>query len=111
MCLICICKISHFRRVIQAAIARRLSDVSGRKSVSDDSSSSSKKVSKPSSPESSLAQEKQNYGALGITVHEKKWTDGSVPLDAVSTDLAKLGKVKMLNKLANQFYSLGSESN
>lgn len=28
-----------------------------------------------------------------IPVHEKKWTDGSIPLDAVSTSLAKLGKV------------------
>lgn len=28
-----------------------------------------------------------------ITIHEKKWTDGSVSLDAVTSGLAKLGKV------------------
>ncbi|XP_031256816.1 uncharacterized protein LOC116114807 [Pistacia vera] len=75
----------------QAAISRRLSDVS-RKSVSDDSST--KKDTKPSSPETSLS-----YGALGITVHEKKWTDGSVPLDSVSSDLARLGKEAMQRKV------------
>jgi len=30
-----------------------------------------------------------------IPVHEKKWTDGSVPLHSVSSELAKLGKVWM----------------
>ena len=28
-----------------------------------------------------------------IIIHEKKWTDGSVSLDAVTSGLAKLGKV------------------
>ncbi|XP_044471392.1 uncharacterized protein LOC123200311 [Mangifera indica] len=76
----------------QAAISRRLSDVNGRKSVGDDSSS--KKQTKACSPETSLG-----YGALGITVHEKKWTDGSVPLDSVSSDLARLGKEAMQRKV------------
>lgn len=75
----------------QAAISRRLSDINGRKLSTDDSSSDEK--TKLSSPDSCLVEEKLNLGALGIPVHEKKWTDGSVPLDAVSVDLASLGKV------------------
>lgn len=64
-----------------------------RKSYSDDSTTNSEKT-KSSSPESLLAQDQtKNNAALAITVHEKKWTDGSVSLDTVSTDLAKLGKV------------------
>lgn len=39
--------------------------------------------------------EKPTCAALGFTMHEKKWTDGSVPLDKVSAELARLGKVKM----------------
>lgn len=75
----------------QAAISRRLSDVNGQKTSSNDSSAEEK--TKASSTESSLAQEKCNFAALGITIYEKKWTDGSVPLDAVSANLARLGKV------------------
>lgn len=39
-----------------------------------------------------LEPEKPTSATPIITVHEKKWTDGSIPLDAVSTSLAKLGK-------------------
>lgn len=77
--------------LFQAAIARRLSDVSGRKPNSDDSSNNEK--AKSSSPEGCVGQERPSCAALGVTVHERKWTDGSVPLDAVSADLSKLGKV------------------
>lgn len=45
-----------------------------------------------------MVPEKPSTGAPVITIHEKKWTDGSVPLDAVSSELAKLGKVFM-NKI------------
>lgn len=76
---------------LQAAISRRLSDANGRKPNSDDSSSHEK--TKSSSPGGCLILEKPSSAALGITVHEKKWTDGSVKLDAVSADLARLGKV------------------
>ncbi|KAI9192849.1 hypothetical protein LWI28_028450 [Acer negundo] len=81
----------------QAALERRLSDANIRKFVRDDSSTN--KETKPSSPESSSASEKSSFGALGVTVHEKKWTDGSVPLDAVSTDLARLGKEAMQRRV------------
>ncbi|KAK3041625.1 hypothetical protein RJ639_001435 [Escallonia herrerae] len=81
----------------QAAISRRLSDVNGRQSAQDDSTTLAK--TKSSLAESSLGPEKPNIAAAGITVHEKKWTDGSVPLDAVSSDLAKLGKEAMHRRL------------
>ncbi|KAG6412699.1 hypothetical protein SASPL_125384 [Salvia splendens] len=58
----------------QAAISRRLSDVH----------------EKSESPN-----EKPNGAATVITIHEKKWTDGSVSLDAVTSGLAKLGKDAM----------------
>ncbi|KAE7998785.1 hypothetical protein FH972_003294 [Carpinus fangiana] len=81
----------------QAAISRRLSDVNGRRPKTDDSSTDEK--TKPSSPDRCLIEEKSNIEALGITVHEKKWTDGSVPLDALSSDLARLGKEAMQRKV------------
>lgn len=65
--------------------------MNGRRPNTDDSPTDEK--TKPSSLDSHLNVEKPNFEALGIAVHEKKWTDGSVPLDAVSSDLARLGKV------------------
>lgn len=43
--------------------------------------------------EDSLMNEKSPGSAPVIPVHEKKWTDGSISLDAVTSDLARLGKV------------------
>ncbi|KAK7281002.1 hypothetical protein RIF29_08627 [Crotalaria pallida] len=74
--------------VFQASMSRRLSDVSGQEPGSNDSSSSEK--SKPATPESSLPQEKTYFAALGITIHDKKWTNGSVSLGAVLSNLACL---------------------
>ncbi|GAA0153370.1 hypothetical protein LIER_11624 [Lithospermum erythrorhizon] len=70
----------------QAAISRRLSDVS----FTDE---------KAKSNEAERSSEKSTDSAPVITVHEKKWTDGSVPLVAVSTDLAKLGKEAMQRRI------------
>lgn len=80
--------------ISQAAMSRRLSDVSGQKPGSNDSSSNEK--TKAVSPQSCVLEDKSNFAAMGITIHEKKWTDGSVPLDAVSGNLARLGKVWIL---------------
>ncbi|KAF3450060.1 hypothetical protein FNV43_RR06139 [Rhamnella rubrinervis] len=80
----------------QAAISRRLSDVSCRKPNSD---SSNNEKAKSSLSEGCTVQERPSCAALGVTVHERKWTDGSVPLDAVSADLARLGKDAMQRKL------------
>ncbi|KAI3801895.1 hypothetical protein L1987_30012 [Smallanthus sonchifolius] len=70
----------------QAALSRRLSDVHNQ-----DDLPTVEKV-KASACETPTMLEKT---ALGITLHEKKWTDGSVPLDAVSLNLARLGKDAM----------------
>lgn len=77
----------------QAALSRRLSDANSRQSNQDETSSYEK--TKPSSPEGCLDNKNPTCAALGFVVHEKKWTDGSVPLDAVSSELAKFGKEAM----------------
>ncbi|KAL7587134.1 hypothetical protein Lser_V15G39113 [Lactuca serriola] len=74
----------------QAALSRRLSDAHSH----DQEDFSSEEKANPSScgtPPLSTT----TTTPLGITLHEKKWTDGSVPLDAVSLDLAKLGQDAM----------------
>ncbi|XWS71991.1 hypothetical protein CRYUN_Cryun02cG0002200 [Craigia yunnanensis] len=83
----------------QAAISRRLSDVHTKKS--NDENSSSNEKTKASPPEDGSAPEKPTCasGALGITIHEKKWTDGSVSWDTLSADLAKLGKEAMQRRV------------
>lgn len=68
---------------------RRLSDVKSQKSDTNDSDENTI----VSSPRGCLEMEKSKLPGLGITIHEKKWTDGSVPLDAVSSKLSRLGKV------------------
>ncbi|CAA7031674.1 unnamed protein product [Microthlaspi erraticum] len=73
----------------QAAMSRRLSDANRRKS--DSSSVCEEKASS----ESSLVEEVSGFEGLGITYHERKWTDGSVPLDNISEELAKLVKEAM----------------
>ncbi|KDP32323.1 hypothetical protein JCGZ_13248 [Jatropha curcas] len=78
----------------QAALSRRLSDANSRLPGHDDDSSSNESI-KCSSPEVCLDKKKPTCAALGFTVHEKKWTDGSIPLDNVSANLAKLGKEAM----------------
>ncbi|XP_010047762.2 LOW QUALITY PROTEIN: uncharacterized protein LOC104436628 [Eucalyptus grandis] len=74
----------------QAAISRRLSDVTSGKSNGDDLSSDEK--AKSGTPE-------RTTSAPGITIHDKKWTDGSVSLDSVSKELNRLGKEAMQRKL------------
>ncbi|XP_065848445.1 uncharacterized protein [Euphorbia lathyris] len=75
----------------QAALSRRLSDANSRQPSQDDDSSSNASTN-CSTAESCLDKDKPTCAALGFTLHEKKWTDGSIPLDTVSADLAKLGK-------------------
>ncbi|VVB04291.1 unnamed protein product [Arabis nemorensis] len=75
----------------QAAMSRRLSDANRRKS---DSSGCEEKA-KSCSSEGSLVEEVSALDGLGITYHDRKWTDGSVPLDNISEELAKLVKEAM----------------
>ena len=62
--------------------------------------------------ESPSAIEKQNGEAPVITVHDKKWTDGSIPLNAVSSELGRLGKVNLIIYCAGTInYALASTIN
>ncbi|XP_076950735.1 uncharacterized protein LOC143623778 [Bidens hawaiensis] len=75
----------------QAALSRRLSDAH---SQHDDSPIEGKVKPSPCDTPP-LPDSTTTTTALGMTLHEKKWTDGSVPLDAVSSKLAKLGQDAM----------------
>ncbi|XP_074339310.1 uncharacterized protein LOC141677328 [Apium graveolens] len=81
----------------QEAISRRLSDVSITQHNQDESSGLQN--SNPNLGEGSFVTEKSSNVAPVIVVHEKKWTDGSVPLDSISSELAKLGKEAMQRKI------------
>ncbi|OIT01623.1 PREDICTED: uncharacterized protein LOC109226530 [Nicotiana attenuata] len=78
----------------QAAISRRLSDVS---SHADEFGNEGKV--KSGVAENSPDTEKPNNVAPVIPVHEKKWIDGSVSLNSVSSELAKLGKEAMQRRI------------
>ncbi|GAB4828348.1 hypothetical protein Ancab_035345 [Ancistrocladus abbreviatus] len=79
----------------QAALSRRLSDANSRGSNDD----SSIDENKSSSADELLLPEKSPCLAAALTVHEKKWTDGSVPFNSVSANLAKLGKEAMQRRV------------
>lgn len=73
-------------------MTRRLSDANRRKS---DASACEEKAKSCSSASSLVEEEEVSaFEGLGITYHDRKWTDGSVPLDSISGDLARLAKVK-----------------
>ncbi|OAY66392.1 hypothetical protein ACMD2_15379 [Ananas comosus] len=96
----------------QVAMSRRLSDASWEQSNNEEASTNEKpKPSKKVEPEvskyektksskkmESASSEKQNLASANVTVQERKWTDGSIPLDGVSSNLAKLGKDAFLRR-------------
>jgi hypothetical protein len=72
-------------------MSRRLSDAMMKQFGNDDSfveerSKPRKKIDAPTSV-------KANTTAPKITLHNPKWTDGSIPLDALLHKLSKIGKV------------------
>jgi hypothetical protein len=72
-------------------MSRRLSDAMTKQFGNDDSfveerSKPRKKIDTPTSV-------KANTTAPKITLHNPKWTDGSIPLDALLHKLSKIGKV------------------
>ncbi|XP_037429849.1 translation initiation factor IF-2-like [Triticum dicoccoides] len=73
----------------QEAMSRRLSDATTELSSNDDSSVDEKP--KPRKKTESTAG-KAKAAAPKITLHDAKWTDGSIPLVAVSDKLSKIGK-------------------
>lgn len=79
----------------QAAISRRLSDVNGKQSGGDDCSTNEK--TKFNSGNGYLVPDNLTSVAPGVTIFEKRWTDGTIPLDSISIDLARLGKVNKFN--------------
>ncbi|KAJ4977652.1 hypothetical protein NE237_008432 [Protea cynaroides] len=74
----------------QVAFSRRLSDANGGLSHQELASTNEKSI--PCKVEGHLVAEKHGSTTPTITVHDRKWTDGSVPLDAVPAGLARLGK-------------------
>lgn len=76
----------------QHAISRRLSDANGGQQPNQEDVSTNDYPKTTCKTECHPVPEKPNHVAPKITVHDRKWTDGTVPLDAVSPNLAKLGK-------------------
>ncbi|TVU27239.1 hypothetical protein EJB05_29836, partial [Eragrostis curvula] len=73
----------------QEAMSRRLSDATTEQSSNDDSSVDEKPKPRKKIDSSSV---KMKSTAPKIILHDPKWTDGSMPLDAVSDKLSKIGK-------------------
>ncbi|GJN07138.1 hypothetical protein PR202_ga24940 [Eleusine coracana subsp. coracana] len=71
----------------QEAMSRRLSDATSELSSNDGSS-----VDDRPKPRKKIDSVKMKNTAPKVTLHDPKWTDGSIPLDAVSDRLANLGK-------------------
>ncbi|KAE8816570.1 hypothetical protein D1007_05907 [Hordeum vulgare] len=73
----------------QEAMSRRLSDATAELSSNDDSSVDEK----PKPPKKTVSSAmKAKTAAPKIILHDAKWTDGSIPLVAVSDKLSKIGK-------------------
>lgn len=70
-----------------------MSDVNDHRPKSDEVGSKEKR--KSSSPSEGEVADKSKFSGLGITVHEKKWSDGSVLVDAAPENLVKLAKVRI----------------
>ncbi|GJN28448.1 hypothetical protein PR202_gb16573 [Eleusine coracana subsp. coracana] len=71
----------------QEAMSRRLSDATSELSSNDGSS-----VDDRPKPRQKIDSVKMKNTAPKIIVHDPKWTDGSIPLDAVSDRLTNIGK-------------------
>ncbi|RCV36262.1 hypothetical protein SETIT_7G304400v2 [Setaria italica] len=73
----------------QEAMSRRLSDATTEQSSNDDSSVDERP--KPRKKIDSTTVKAKNV-VPKITLHDPKWTDGSIPLDALSDKLSKIGR-------------------
>lgn len=71
---------------------RPQSDV-GRMQTNDEEVSFSEKPRTSNKFDLSCESKKSNDMIPRVTVHDRKWTDGSNPFDSVSDNLARLGKV------------------
>ncbi|KAL5974900.1 hypothetical protein ACLOJK_031575 [Asimina triloba] len=82
----------------QVAMSRRLSDANVCQPNPEDVSTVEKAKSN-CKIESFPVPDKPIRTARKITVHERKWTDGSFPLDSVPPNLAKLGKEALQRRM------------
>jgi hypothetical protein len=71
-------------------MSRQLSDTTSELSSNGDSSVDDRPKPRKKIDSSSV---KMKSTATKIIVHDPKWTDGSIPLDAVSDKLSNIGKV------------------
>lgn len=75
----------------QVAISRRLSDAETiEMSAMESGSMQTPRTSNKS--DSSTSSEKSSNKSTRITLHDKKWTDGSISFDSIPDHLARLGK-------------------
>ncbi|KAI3993750.1 hypothetical protein MKX01_002763 [Papaver californicum] len=75
----------------QVAMSRRLSDANAGQTNQEDPPSNEKPKAGRKA-ESLAVNDKSGQTTPKITIHDRKWTDGSITLDAVPANLAKLGK-------------------
>ncbi|KAG6537114.1 uncharacterized protein LOC122030458 [Zingiber officinale] len=75
----------------QVAISRRLSDAETME-ISAMELCSMQTPRATNKSDSSTSSEKSSNMATGITLHDKKWTDGSISFDSIPDHLARLGK-------------------
>ncbi|CAD6255072.1 unnamed protein product [Miscanthus lutarioriparius] len=73
----------------QEAMSRRLSDATTEQSSNDDSSVDERPKPRKKIESTSV---KAKTTAPKIILHDPKWTDGSIPLDAIPDKLSKIGK-------------------
>ncbi|PIA38521.1 hypothetical protein AQUCO_02700017v1 [Aquilegia coerulea] len=76
----------------QTVLARRLSDAHTGQRNQEDASTNEKLKSSTGKAEVYSLPENSVCSSPRIAVHDRKWTDGSIPLDSVSNNLARLGK-------------------
>ncbi|XP_058075224.1 uncharacterized protein LOC131223744 [Magnolia sinica] len=82
----------------QVAMSRRMSDANGGQTNPEDVSTNEKPRS-GDKIECLPVPEKPVRTTPKITVHERKWTDGSFPLDGIPPNLARLGKEALQRRM------------
>ena len=92
----------HFYLLLyqQEAISRRLSDATTEQYSTDDSSVDERP--KPRKIDSTSVKVKTVVPK--IELHDPKWTDGSIPLDALSDKLSKIGRVSNMHSSLSANY-------
>ena len=82
-------------------MSRRLSDATTEQSSNDDSSVD-ERPKPPKKIDSTLV--KVKTVVPNIKLHDPKWTDGSIPLDALLDKLSKIGRVSTMHSSLSANY-------